>query len=626
MNCALDEQVAQALEAVPLFRTMKWLSEVASHDRYQASRGILLAADGVAAAAKEIGLHDVRIELFEADGHTRYWTFQSPTSWTPTLGRLEVLGFGRDGLCLDHAEQPFLLATYSAATEAEGVNARLALLDDADLRGCIVVLDGTGVEQAASLRTLPERGALGFVSAAQSCIDPLGREYSGRVELDAGTPLFGFSVTAAQHRALRQWAQGGAQARATVQIDRSAPMPVVSALLLPPSASECAEGAPDGEVWLTAHLCHPRPGANDNASGVAGLLGVGATLQRLARDGGSPWTRRRHAIRLIWAPEFVGTAAALHSHLRGRGAHAWPLAVLNLDMIGEDQSLCDCPLILEHSPEGVDSPMGPVAAGIVSAVFRHTAAQGGRWRSVPFLGYSDHALFAGPHRACPAVQLTHWPDRFNHSAADSLDKVSPLELRRSIAAASVLAHHVADDYQAIRDVLPIVVDAWCESEETAATRIARHPPPGVSTSWTASLQAHVGLRNASQRAAMAAYSPPVLAELSAVLSPDWIGPLNLRAMMQCLSTRRQAELVACVRADKQVLAVLGNFIVRADGHLTADQIAWQSSLALRRPLDGALTKLLFDALYESGWICPHSVKGVADRPTAASTLQRMTLS
>src|SRR5207302_1343791 len=37
------------------------------------------------------------------------------------------------------------------------------------------------------------------------------------------------------------------------------------------------------------------------------------------------------------------------------------------------------------------------------------------------------------------IQIGHWPDRYNHSAADSLDKVDPQELRRSAAiAASVL--------------------------------------------------------------------------------------------------------------------------------------------------------------------------------------------
>ena len=45
------------------------------------------------------------------------------------------------------------------------------------------------------------------------------------------------------------------------------------------TTARTASGGPD-ECLLTAHLCHPAPGANDNASGVAGALAVAGVLAR----------------------------------------------------------------------------------------------------------------------------------------------------------------------------------------------------------------------------------------------------------------------------------------------------------------------------------------------------------
>jgi hypothetical protein len=630
MGTELNNLVKQAIDAVPLAEVMGWLEDVARHDRFQASYGILRAAEVVAVAARAIGLCDVRINHFEADGAARAWSFQSPRSWTPLQARLSVgdaIGgadsdAGGNNLLLDHAEQPFLLATNSAPTPDGGVFARLARQTDPDLNGCIVVLGSVSFEPDSAFRNLNERGAVGFITAAKSCIDLTGHGYSGRVELDSDTPLFGFSVTPAQHRMLWDCAGRGIQAHALVQIDRSAPMPVVTAVLAPSSLhngpSHCDE---DGALWLTAHLCHPRPSANDNASGVAGLLGTAATLQRLAKLGGK-WSQRQHAIRFVWAPEFVGTATALHTHLLLHGARAWPRAVLNLDMIGEDQAQCSCPFVVERSPESIDSVMGPLAESIVESIFSQTATQFGQWRAVPFLGYSDHALFAGPYMACPAVQLTHWPDRFNHSAADTLDKVSPLEMRRSIAAASVLAHCVADDFRPVREAIPGIIDAWCRNEETATKRLAGSVAKG-RPGWASSLMRHVRSRSAHLREALLTTghgcgSPGVVRsgmQHYIVASPfkhtaEWIGPLNLRDIIQRLPAAHQSELTARIRKDKQILAVLGNFYVRSTGSLSAEEITLQTSFALGRPLDRDLTEMLWVALFSSGWIMWDN--GVAD--------------
>jgi len=63
------------------------------------------------------------------------------------------------------------------------------------------------------------------------------------------------------------------------------------------------------EVLVVAHLCHPQPSANDNASGAAAALEAARVLQTLIAGGHLPPPRR--SIRFLWLPEFTGSQAYL---------------------------------------------------------------------------------------------------------------------------------------------------------------------------------------------------------------------------------------------------------------------------------------------------------------------------
>jgi hypothetical protein len=614
----LGELIDKALRVVPLEAMMAHLAQVAVYDRYQASHGIGHAAEVVAQAARDIGLQDVASHRFPANGHTTYWTFQSPVSWTPTTARIDIRTTDGQGLVIDHFKQPFFVATYSAPTPAGGIRARLvhAGPSEVDLQGAVALLEASEYANDDLMRGLTARGAIGFITDGPCCTEPRGTQFSGRIELEATTPLFGFSVTSRQFRDIVELAICGAEAHVVLDVDRSAPMPVATAVLS--GDGQATDGT--AEIWLTAHLCHPRPGANDNASGVAALLGAAATLAELARQS-TTWQQRRRTIRFVWAPEFVGTAAILNARMQSLGDRAIPHAVINLDMVGEDQSLCECPFVVERSPECRPTLMVPVAEHIVEQVFARTATHGGNWRSVPFLGYSDHALFAGPHLACPAVQFSHWPDRFNHSAADTLDKVSPAEMRRAVTAAVVLAFATANDYAPLSADLRLVVHNWCMREQAAANKVgdqcASHAPPG----WAQQLQAHVCENNARLLALLNSLPSRPFDAVKGQgegVEARWSGPINLRAMMASLTAARRAVLWDMIRADKRTLALLANFAVRADGRKTRDEIVAETSFAMRRPIDEQIAMLLFSALFESGWLAggrPMSCDAALGTPT-----------
>lgn len=591
---ALEHLVARALHTVPIEATLRVLEEVSRFDRYQASHGIYGAAQVVADAARQAGLRDVEIEHFAADGSTHFWTFRSPTSWTPTRARLTATAEDGTSITLDHADQPFLIATYSAPVPSGGLHASLVLdsVPAAKMDGAIVLVTAGRYAQGALMRELQAHGARGFITDSPCFVDPVHGQFSGRIELDAATQLFGFSVTHEQFQVLAHCATQGAQVFVQLDVDRECAMPVVTACL-PSSEGSVAQG----EVWLTAHLCHPRPGANDNASGVAALFGVARTLSGMI-DSTDAAAARKRTVRFVWAPEYVGMAAFLESRLSLHGARASPVAVINLDMVGEDQAANQCPFVVERSPDNLASVLTPVAEHIVGLVFDATRRHPGRWRSVPFLGYSDHALFVGPEAPCPVVQFTHWPDRFNHSAADTLDKVSPLEMRRSVAAATVLVLLAANDFDEVRDDWPAMFAAWMQRDLREAVIAGARG----DAAWARGLQRHVvdyhtRLSTRPWDAAETASPAPREAE-------TWVhrghGPFNVRGMLTRLPEAQRVAVVDAIRREKQVLALLGNIAVRADGTRTRERLLEQASWGLRLPVDDSLRDLVWRAWVDSG--------------------------
>jgi hypothetical protein len=389
------ERVHAAFDAE---RALERVEALAALDRYQVSDGVERAADVVVAEAERAGLEDVSVTSYPP-GST-WWTYVAPPAWTPRSARLLVDG---DALAT-YPETPCSLATFSRPTPARTVP--LVTFGEGALDGALAVVS----PGLPPLSELEASGALGFVA----CASPVA---IGRIELPPETRLVGFSV---DRDALAR-AATGAEAFVEVEVAATGSMPLVTGRLA---------GETSAELLFLAHLCHPRPGANDNASGVAATLGLAEVLRSLAPLGAG--------LRFVWGPEFVGTAAYLHDVV-GAGLAPLPRVVLNLDMVGEDQARCGGPLILERSPEHLSSPLHAVAEQC-AAIVAERAPSTWQWRSAPFLGASDHLLFADRPFGVPTLQLGHWPDRFNHTSADDVENVDPEELRRAatITGASVL--------------------------------------------------------------------------------------------------------------------------------------------------------------------------------------------
>ena len=627
-------------ESFDLAEAMADIAAVAEHDRYQASTGIRSAAAVVAERARAAGLSDVQILEFPADGEKNWWTFRAPTAWTPCRAALWLVD--RAGTLtervLSYPEDPYSLAANSAATPSGGVTAELLALPSdvvglsldprtkAALAGAVVLVDSHVKSLATMLDQLSDYGARGAICQPAGSADS---NQARRIELPGRSPQFAFSATPSQMRRFARWAASGGRVHVTVETVRQGVMPVVTARL---------PGASDAETLLMAHLCHARPGANDNASGVAALLGIARTLTRSSRP------RPAHSIRFLWGPEFVGLAAYLYETVGSRGA-PMPFAAINIDMAGEDQRVCGGPLIVERAPDHVPSWLSAVAEECVRRLPQASRSYSGAvpcdtwaWRATPFVGASDHSLLADRSVACPSVQLGHWPDRFNHSSADTLDKVDPDELRRTACAAG--AAIAAASYAGSGDDTDIenVTASWAaarlleclpssDSPRTLDGRWVDPSDPALSKQrlthrtdlavgailaldalYPDRRQSH--LRTAEWIRGLAAHAEARLAPDSvfpqetpgAVLSPRWRGPFNLRGLMHLSSSRDRAWLTNTLDADRGrnyaiMLALAHAIDSRTDRRGVLQRAAFSADLRI----EVSHSERFLDLLLQVGW-------------------------
>ncbi|MGE5828137.1 MAG: DUF4910 domain-containing protein [Micromonosporaceae bacterium] len=378
------------------------LAALTSLDRLQGSAGLARAAELVAERAEAAGLQ-VQLRWYPADPDRRWWTYAMPLAGSPVRARLAVQP--RDGSpprpVVAYPQSPMCLARGSASRPP--TTAALAL--EGDLRDRFVLV-GPGRAGPALVSRLAAAGALGFARESPARGDDA--DVLDRLEVPDGCPLVAFSVSARQAEQLRAAFAAGDPVLVEAEHAPPAAMPLV---LAAPTGAASARSA-----LFAAHLCHPAPGANDNASGVAALLALGRAIGRAGPD--AP------ALHLLWAPEMVGAAAYAHDLLSRRRRPAFAVSV---DMVGRPE----LPLIIEAPPDHLAGPL-PAALDLAAdelspPVGSYTGAVAlPSWprQHTPFVGASDHLLFADAPQPVPAAALGGWPDPDRHSSRDELARVS----------------------------------------------------------------------------------------------------------------------------------------------------------------------------------------------------------
>ncbi|UCF79547.1 MAG: DUF4910 domain-containing protein [Candidatus Eiseniibacteriota bacterium] len=433
-------------------RPLMLLGRLASCHRIQSSPGFREAARLCEEAARSWGL-ETEIHTFPADGSTSFWGCPIPMEWEAHEATLELIEPQRTRLA-DFTESRISLIQRSAPAQMD--SAEIVMLQDGleraeyknvDVSGKLVLTKGN-VERVHEL-AVQEFGAAGILFDGIREVKPVrtradlpdARQYTSFWWRPEDRKCFGFVLTPRQGDWLRGLLAASTKPRARVSVRaefRPGEMEVLSCFI----PGETLE-----EVLLVAHLCHPQPSANDNASGCVSVLEAMRTIKTLVESGEIGPLKR--GVRALLLPEMTGSIAYLANH-----EERLPdlLCALNVDMAGENQTLCGSTLLLETPPDACAGFSTELGTFIQRRVFNIQADEDSdkarslgqeRLSLYPFAGASDHLIFSDPDVGIPCPSLCQWPDRFYHTDADTPDKVDPAMLSASAAIAACYAAFAA---------------------------------------------------------------------------------------------------------------------------------------------------------------------------------------
>ncbi len=451
-----EEMFGMVAEELSGSLAKEYVIGISKYHRVQASPGFTEAREWVVGQLQQMGVSEVEVEKFPSDGKRRYQTYVSPLAWTVRSGELWMVRPYKQRLC-NYRDIPMCLTTLSNGGEWEGAvvdvgrGTEAADYEGKDVKGKVVL--ATGYAAMVHREAVIGRGALGVLIRPRESDRPEHPEmvrYNGlwvkwEEKEKAG---FGFQLSHKQAEQLRGFMEVGQPVEVRAKVDaelHEGNLEVTSALFR-------GTEQPDKEIILVAHLDHPKWSANDNASGSGLLLEIARTLKTLQEQ--KKLTLRR-TIRLMWVPEHFGTIAWIDKH-PDIGQRA--IAVLNLDMVGEDLFKTNSRLRITRTPESLPSFLNDlvenVAAQTAAANLVDPAGSKNlfHYEVTPYDPGSDHDMFNDSTVGVPAMMFGHWPDWTHHTSEDTVDKVDPTTLKRigvlATAAALWLAQAQGADWAA----------------------------------------------------------------------------------------------------------------------------------------------------------------------------------
>jgi hypothetical protein len=408
---------------------------VHQNDRLSTHEAFNRTSEYLADAMRALGLVDVELIQYPADGRTLVGDWRPSPAWEVESARLEVVEpAARAGVLQRYPETNTCVAILSNPTPRGGLTGALI---DVDAPGAPRRLDGrialTGARPSHRREELVRRGAAAIVS--DTLYDPArrlaapdavawdnvwherwdaprcpamlinGRQGQAlRTALANGTPVtLRMTVRARVHRGYQLTATGVIQGRRR-----------------------------DEEVVGVGHCSEV--GANDNASGCGGLLEAARTLIELRRRKAIP--RFERSIRLLFPFECYGTVAWLARTKRA----ARIIGGINPDMIGEDLGRSGSTLQMHPA---ADSAPGPGNA-LICQVLRRLADidRTFRWiEAEPSI--NDRSMLSDPKVGGPVPGLVMWPDPIYHSNLDTMSEVSPRYLGLTTAAVATHLGYLA---------------------------------------------------------------------------------------------------------------------------------------------------------------------------------------
>ncbi len=459
------EKIKGIIDAASGTRALNHIRHLCLFHRWFVSEGYGEAARYVLAQAKKMGLDDAAVESFPSDGKIHYSTNRSLPQWSVRSAELSLVSPVKKHL-VSWEENPIVLASNSRSADitAElidvGEGTAPSDYEGKDVRGKLVLASspqsGGRIELVHRMAVL-DRGAAGVISYRSYYLDDFPDlvtwDHIWTLEKNGRPSTFGFCLSKRMGWTLQRLLKNGEKVilRARVDAELSAgEYKIVKAGI---QGTDLA----DQEIWFIAHLDHCLPSANDNASGSAAVLESARAILDMIERKELPNPRR--TIRFFWVPEIFGTYAYISKHLE-ETEHV--LAVVNMDMVGENQDICGSVFRVTQTPDSCPSVLNDILRFDLDFLLSQAGSSAedltdplaiispfgsrGDWKAqlVPYSGGSDHYVFMGGVLNVPATMFGSWPDYFYHSSGDTPDKSDSTQLKRAVVLGVMAAVSLAN--------------------------------------------------------------------------------------------------------------------------------------------------------------------------------------
>jgi len=441
-------------------RAWDWVAKISQYNRIQASNGYHDSLEIIKEELVTLGFNDIEHFRSPADGETTIWGYQAPYQWEIETGEMWVVEPEKTKLC-DFNDIPTSIITHSKPCDVTvdivdiGIGDKKEDYEKNDIEGKIILMSGPIYLNRPYIEESEAIGVIYYPDLKRTRNNFDRRIYNGFFTTKERISIakFGFSISYNQAMHLKELLKKG-----SVKVHAHIKAEFMEGSLEVLSSSIIGTDFPEQEIVIIAHLCHPLPSANDNASGAAGLLELARAFKYLIKNKiiNSP----KRTLRFVWVPEFNGTVPWMKFHEdRIRNV----LACLNLDMIGEHPSRIGQPFEVNLAPRSTPSILNDITSTFVKKIADHPkgiAINGTKnpmsYRLRSYDGGSDHFLFIDSYFGIPSLMLGHSDPNW-HSNVDTVEYCDSTELKRVIAIALSISYIISTiDKPLIKKFWPIV--------------------------------------------------------------------------------------------------------------------------------------------------------------------------
>lgn len=430
------------------------LYEISKHHRIQGSTGLVETAKFIKNYLDELGFNVSEVR-FPYDGVSKFFGITVNMGWDVYDASLYMVK-PKEKLLHRFLDSPTLVVAHSPSTRGKFIEGSLVYVnagfskdfEKIDVSGKFVLTHGRAYR---AFIEAAKRNALGVIVFRKDSKIPEAVPYQGlfltKNEVNKYMNTVALSISEKTAKELLSYLKKGENVILRAYIDSE--FKVNEGIVI---VAEY-EGRSERYVGLVAHYCHPKPSANDNASGTATLMEAARTLKAVV---GSKLEKPDLGFKFIWVPEYTGTLAlfALKPEYANNIVY-----VINLDMVGEAQDKTGSTFIVFRTPMSRISLLNAVVEYVTEKIVGKLKTFGGTGK-LPIIRYtfeqfspgSDHDIFN--IMGISSVMINQWPDKFYHTDMDTPDKVNSemLKIAGTISLSTLYVIASRTFYDSILDI------------------------------------------------------------------------------------------------------------------------------------------------------------------------------